>query len=498
MIKNRILKTNLLLILAMLVVMLLLATASTYAVSVPSAKGQVNSSSGACLRKSATTDSKKLAVLADNTELTIYKEVFKKKSSTSAKYVWYYVKAKGKTGYIRSDLVDHVKYGSVNGVLKKKLNYRKGAGTKMKKIGTYKKGKKITICLIANPVSSTKGSSIKWYKIKSGTKYYYLCSKQVKLTGKASTAVSTSGTNKSYISSPAANMTDSKFESYMTSQGFPESYKKKLRTLHKAHPNWGFVGYKTGISWSAALSAETKKGVSLISKSQPKSYRNGTSQPEPGWYNANSKVVAYYMDPRNFLNENSIYMFEDLSYKPAYQTSAVVNKILKDCKLPRYGFTASLFVKAGAANNTSPVFLASRARQETGSGGKAIDGSSKLGKVYNPFNIGACGGADPLYEGLVYAKAAGWTTPEKALKGGAAILAKYYINKGQYTTYYQRFNARNGSSKIGTHQYMTNIRAPYSEALSTRSSYVTYGITQHSLVFEIPIYDGMPSSTKLP
>ena len=284
----------------------------------------------------------------------------------------------------------------------------------------------------------------------------------------------------------------------MTNQGFPEKYKVKLRKLHKAHPNWGFVGYKTGIKWSSAVAAESKKGVSLISKSEPKSQRSGNTTAESGWYYANSTTVAYYLDPRNFLTEDSIYMFEDLSYKPSYQTEAVVSQILKDTKLPKYGFTAKLFVKAGAANNTSPVFLAARARQENGGGGKAIDGTSALGKVYNPFNIGAYGGTDPIYNGLVYAKAAGWTTPERALTGGAAMLSKYYINQGQYTTYYQRFNARNGASKIGTHQYMTNIKAPYYEALSTKKSYTAYGITGHSLVFEIPIYNSMPSSTKLP
>ena len=490
----RTIKNNPLIILGIMLLMLFIATASSYATSVPSARGQVNSSTGVILRKSSSTKAKKVATLKDNTQVTIYKEVFKKKTSTSAKNKWYYVKANNKKGYIRADLVDNVVYGSVNGNVKNKVNYRKGAGTKMKKAGAYKKGTNITVCLVANPVSSTKGSSKKWYKVKDGSKYYYVCSKHVKLTG-AAVSSADSGT---YISSPGANMSDSQFEAYMTSQGFPEAYKKKLRTLHKAHPNWGFVGYKTGISWSAALTAETKKGVSLIYKSAPSPYRNGSSQPEPGWYYAKSTVVAYYMDPRNFLNETSIYMFEDLSYKPSYQTTAVVNKILSGCKLPQYGFTANLFVKAGANCNTSPVFLASRARQETGSGGKAVDGTSSLGKVYNPFNIGAFGGTDPLYNGLIYAKAQGWNTPEKAINGGAESLAKYYINQGQYTTYYQRFNARNGASKIGTHQYMTNIQAPYSEAISTKNSYTSYGITGHSLVFEIPIYDGMPSSTKLP
>ena len=496
-------KTNTIIILAMITMIMLFATASAHAVSAPNATGLVNSSSGAILRKSSSTSSAKIMVLSDNTSLTIYREVFKKKTSTAAKNKWYYVNAKGKKGYIRADLVDNVKYGSVNGTITGKVNYRKGAGTKMKKVGSFKKGKTITVVSTAYPVSSTKGSSKVWYKIKSGSKYYYLCSKYVKLTAKTASAASTASkaNTNAYIktaSTVTASMTSAQFESYLTSQGFPEAYKTKLRTLHNAHPNWVFVGYKTGISWSDALSKESKKGVSLIYKTAPSSYRNGSTQPESGWYYANSTVVGYYMDPRNFLNENSIYMFEDLSYKPAYQTSAVVSKVLSGTKLPQYGFTADLFVKAGANNNTSPVFLASRARQETGSGGKAIDGTSTLGKVYNPFNIGAFGGTDPLYQGLIYAKAAGWNTPEKALNGGASQLSKYYISQGQYTTYYQRFNARNGASAMGTHQYMTNIQAPYSEALSTKTSYTSYGITNQSLVFEIPIYNSMPSSTRLP
>jgi beta-N-acetylglucosaminidase len=205
------------------------------------------------------------------------------------------------------------------------------------------------------------------------------------------------------------------------------------------------------------------------------------------------------MDPRNFLNTNSIYMFEDLTYKPKYQTASVVGAILSPTKLPENGFTADIFVKAGQKTNVSPVFLASRARQETGGGSDAINGTKVLGtKVYNPFNIGAFGGTNPLYNGLLYARAMGWKTPEKAVEGGAQELSKNYISKGQYTGYYQRFNVRNGSGKVGTHQYMTNIMAPYSEASSTKTSYTKYGILDQPLVFEIPIYEGMPASTKLP
>ena len=494
MIIRSIYRRNFFVILIITAAIIVAASLATHAASVPDAKGQINSDCGAYLRKSSTTSSKVVALLYDDSIVTIHNEVFKSKTSTAAKNRWYYVTANGKKGYVRADLVDNVVYGSINAKVKSKVNVRKGAGTKMKKAGTLKKNAVVTVLAKAAPVKSTKGSSATWYKVKSGSKVFYLSSKSVKLTGKATAAKAW------YVSSVGgANLTDAQFESYMTQQGFPESYKPGLRALHQAHPNWGFTAYRTNVAWSDALTKQSRNGASLIHKSLPAKYRkSGSKQIEPGWYNADSRVVAYYMDPRNFINENNIYMFEDLSYKAEYQTVGVVANILQPSKLPTYGFTASIFVNAGKNNNVSPVFLAARARQETGNGSDAITGNTKLGKVYNPFNIGAFGGTNPLYNGLLYAKAKGWNTQAKAVEGGAAEISKNYINQGQYTLYYQRFNVRNGASKVGTHQYMTNIMASYSESLSTKNSYKSYGVNMQPLVFEIPVYNSMPASTKLP
>ena len=100
--------------------------------------------------------------------------------------------------------------------------------------------------------------------------------------------------------------------------------------------------------------------------------------------------------------------------------------------------------------------------------------------------------------GLAYAKKQGWTTPAKAVNGGASYLASGYINKNQNTIYLQRFNVANGLKNAGTHQYMTNIMAPYSEAHITKTSYAKLGIDKESLGFIIPVYNSMPARTKLP
>ena len=506
---------HLAIVLVLLTAGLLLISAQSFAASSPQATGQVNARAGAYLRKSTSTSSKKVAILNDNTSVVIYREVFKSKKSTSAKKIWYYVNANGIKGYIRSDLVDNVRYTLLSGTIKKKNTVRYGAGTKMAKAGTLKKGAKVTVYLDARPVKKTKGKSKVWYRILYKGKYCYVCSAYVKITGSAGQTPAPSASKPapapaaqptpaqvqqvvSTVTNSFAKMTDSAFESYLSKQGFPEAYKKNLRTLHKAHPNWVFSAYNTGLKWNDVLNRQTKAGVSLVHKSYPKSYRSSSKQAEPGWYNASSKVVAYYMDPRNFLNEDRIYMFEDLNYKKDYQTTAVVNKIISGTKLASYGFNANIFMNAGSAYNVSPVFLAARVRQETGGDSVSVNGTKSGGTVvYNPFNIGATG-KDPATNGLKYAKKQGWTTPAKAVNGGTQFIASGYISKKQNSIYFQRFNVCNGLSKAGTHQYMTNIMAPYSEAYITKTSYAKYGITNEAITFLIPLYNSMPGSTKLP
>ena len=54
---------------------------------------------------------------------------------------------------------------------------------------------------------------------------------------------------------------------------------------------------------------------------------NTWKQWEPGWAGASEETVRYYMDPRNFLNENDIFMFESLTYEK-YQEEDVVERRL--------------------------------------------------------------------------------------------------------------------------------------------------------------------------
>lgn len=209
-----------------------------------------------------------------------------------------------------------------------------------------------------------------------------------------------------------SNVTDAEFEKKLDEQGFPESYKKKLRLLHNSHPNWVFKSLKTGLQFNDAVANE--KRVSSVNACSA-CYEQPLDQTEPGWYIANNQTVAYYLDPRNFIREERILMFEDLSYKEEY-TASVVTSVLKGTFMDGVSILdhqayADIFVEAGKLANVSPVYLASLARQESGTklsnttnGGRFTYKDQTYEGFYNFFNIGAYSSeANPALAGLVYA-----------------------------------------------------------------------------------------------
>lgn len=213
-----------------------------------------------------------------------------------------------------------------------------------------------------------------------------------------------------------SNVTDNDFENKLNSQGFDETYKKKLRVLHAKYPNFTFENMKTGLSFSKAVAAE--QAVSSISGGTQYYYINSSGNyvsTEPGWYLANTATVSYYLDPRNFLNERGILMFESLKYSSNYNES-VIQSVLNgtfmsgNSSLDNRSY-ASIFNEAGKEKNVSGVYLASLAKQESGINGTiATSGAQFTYKnvtykgVYNFFNIGAYSSEEsPIKAGLVWA-----------------------------------------------------------------------------------------------
>lgn len=127
------------------------------------------------LRKAASTSSDSLGTLKKNTKVVIEEEVFISGTSTKKSKRWYKVRTKGKTGYVRADLVKDIKYNTIEAVTSDALNCRKGPATTFKKIGLAKEGSDLTLLLPA----IRSGNSQIWYRAKKGNKVVYVCGSYV-------------------------------------------------------------------------------------------------------------------------------------------------------------------------------------------------------------------------------------------------------------------------------------------------------------------------------
>ena len=319
-------------------------------------------------------------------------------------------------------------------------------------------------------------------------------------------------------------------------EGIPEIYEPYIKQLLSVHPNWNFVVVDTGYNWED-LFVTTKygqgfEGRSLVQGTYPLSYRStadgcynwredkwiahdGTS-----WYQANTDVIKYYMDPRNFLNENTVFMFEKLSYDSATQNISGVESILKGSFMDNKTIKnqdstdvtyAQAYIDAAVYSNVSPYHLASRTVQEVGKSGSGSTSGTYSGYAgyYNFYNIGASAGSDPVANGLKFAKSGGslsdsekslclipWDSQYKAIKGGAYWIGSKYINSvhKQNTLYYQKFNTSNADPTYFYHQYMTNVMAPAHEAPRIRNSYIALDFLENNFTFVVPYYRNMPET----
>lgn len=379
------------------------------------------------------------------------------------------------------------------------LNVRSGAGTGYSKTGTVSYGDSLTILS-----ETTDSSGAKWYKISCGNVTGYVSAAYVQLT-----------------SSGSQGSSDADFESYMTKQGFPESYKPYLRKLHEQHPKWIFTAQKLGVNWNTALKEECVVGRNLVHSSALASWKSmekGAYDFNGGywygldgsWVAASKEIIMYYMDPRNFLNDTYIFMFENQSYDPSYQTESGVKTILADtfmsgsynCPDTKKKYTYSqTFMDAAKKSGVSPYHLASRCRNEQGVNGAPQSLGTVKGyeNYFNFFDIQAYATSTMTAAemGCKYAKTTNptyllpWTNQYKSIVGGSIFLGTGYITKGQDTLYLQKFDMVDGGNGLYYHQYMTCVFGQANEAISLKNAY-SQDILNSAMEFKIPVYNNMP------
>lgn len=299
---------------------------------------------------------------------------------------------------------------------------------------------------------------------------------------------------------------DSSFEQSISS--FPNSYKPYLRKLHAIHPNWAFKIDNTNLDWAASVTAESQKGQSSISYLYPSLFYRDSENPNgiiidgKSWYAPCYDAVGYYLDPRNFLTEKNIFMFESLVYNEKQNSSVqgILNGSFMEGSFSEEGYIkkyADAFIEAAKTSGVSSTHLASRALQEMGTKMSSAASGTVSGYegYYNFYNIGAYSGENNYILGLQRAVKEGWNTRQKAITGGALFIANKYVNNGKDTLYFQKFNVSSKRKTAPyTYEYMTNIMAPSSESASIYSSYEKNGKLGDNYTFTIPVYNNMTSN----
>ncbi len=335
------------------------------------------------------------------------------------------------------------------------------------------------------------------------------------------------------------------FSSYESElAGFPADYQVLLQELHRTHPNWVFIAVDTGLDWNTVVEMESRSGAAsdlcysllpsfsgrlLLSKANT-DYDpvTGTYIVKDGdqWVSASKPAVAYYADPRNFLNEENMFQFEAFSYNETFHTLAGVEAVLKGTDLYRRTITyvntagaqvstqltyGEAILAAGMKYGISPIVLASKIRQETSGSltNGSLSGMYSYGGVsyrgyYNFYNIGANGVSSSqgsaIANGLLFAKGGKdgstsygrpWTSPLLAIDGGAQYMTDSYLRRGQNTIYFKKFNTV--AKPYYANQYMQNLYGAEAEGRNMYQAYKANGILENDFVFYIPVYRNMPS-----
>ncbi|BGE81741.1 N-acetylglucosaminidase [Staphylococcus petrasii] len=139
---------------------------------------------------------------------------------------------------------------------------------------------------------------------------------------------------------------------------------------------------------------------------------------------------------------------------------------------------ANAFIEAQDKYGVNILYLISHARVETNNGKSELAQGIKDGnhQYYNFFGIGAFD-EDAIHTGKSYAKEQQWTSPRKAILGGAKFIQTTYFENEQRTLYQMRWNPQNP----GQHQYASDIEWPDKIATYMKEYYDHFGIKKDKI-----------------
>lgn len=386
-------------------------------------------------------------------------------------------------------------------------------------------------------------------KLKFGKKGVRLCSVLIIIVMLAALTVTVSGSTR-YFSGEAE-----RYYNALLDAGFPQDYAADLTELHLLHPTWNFVPLliteaESSYTWEYILQAESEDPSNnlIFSSDTYRAYHHPRNKElyDSSYYQVSESGLAYFMDPRNFLNETDIFQFFDLASVEGVTreaVQAVLDGTFMEQTLLDNGMTyAEYFLQVGEELHVNPIYLAVKARQEQGvngtspiisgtcgtllnsfyqnqtqqtesgaqvltpAGGFTTEQLLALNGYYNFYNIKASGNGlfTIYYNAMTRAKEGtpdmtttwgdpSWNTQWKSIYGGAYIIKNNYVDAYQNTIYLQKFNV---DSRVPTKnfwkQYMQNVSGALTEARTLYTSFASMGALDSDCTFLIPVYGGMP------
>lgn len=260
------------------------------------------------------------------------------------------------------------------------LNVRSGAGTSHSSVAKLTKGTAVTV------VGETSDSEGKlWYQIRFSS------------GGSTTTGYVLS----TYVKFPVAYSQDNNFEAQLSAQGFPDSYKDALRQIHAQYPNWTFTARQTGLDWNTVIQNEGVLGRNLVHKNSISSFKslvdgaynwdNGTWTGFDGstWVAASEEILCYYMDPRNFLDEVSVFQFLSQEYDANVHTKEGLVSMLK-----------GTFMEGNVRTNGSAAVGGSSSESSSGSTGTSAGPGGQSAVIVSPGSGQSSSGQSTTTQGV--------------------------------------------------------------------------------------------------
>lgn len=202
-------------------------------------------------------------------------------------------------------------------------------------------------------------------------------------------------------------------------------------------------------------------------------------------YPAFEEEVKSFVNPENLTSGYDKYQFLDLGSSNGIDSETLDGYLNGKGVLSGKG---DVFKDAAESNSISEVYLVIHSCLESGSGTSQLARGVEYNgvTVYNLFGIGAID-ENPVEGGAKYAYEQGWTSVEKAIRGGADWISDNYINNMRYkqnTLYKMRWNP----SSPSIHQYATDVEWASKQAKDMSAMFNAFPSANYS--YDVPVYKG--------